>query len=523
MSWFGKNRKAGKVEKIMAVTAEAATGTDNVPGSLTSGKNIRGINVYNVSQLMGYSGITKEGERVATAVDYPFFVLTVPERIDIARLCGPVFGVIAGRQQRIAGMRWKVTAVKKNMDREYVTMKELHSLFTEYAKATDFKSLGVRIRCVMELKRRMPDVLPDLSNFQGALMRWKRRMMSADEDRCSEIEDWLTHPNQEDTFENLTKKAVFDMHTHGGGAIYKETLDRRLENIYILPGGTVNPVRAKRVGMGVAFIQIVDGEQPQLFFQDELSYLWYAPRSDNSYGQLPIEALVNKVAEVLLFDQRAAEMADGTKPPEKLIAFGDRSPFGGIGDMEFEVPLDKAEQKRLETVVNEARKEAIRVITGYGTPAIVDVSRADTFQYQSERQRMVREEVGLVFGASAMEMNLSGSENTSGRNTSEAQERSDLYKGVYPVIQTWENFWNYDVLPFRFGSGFRFAYEPEVSEAEVVKLQTAKKNSGLYSTNEIRTDDMGMDPFEGEEYDKPDAPKAAQPGTEDTPLITRSL
>jgi hypothetical protein len=203
-----------------------------------------------------------------------------------------------------------------------------------------------------------------------------------------------------------------------------------------------------------------------------------------------------------MFDQRAAEMADGTRPPEKLVVMGDRTPFGDIGK-EFDVPLSKPEQRRVEQILNEQKKEALRVLTGYGMPVVVDISRADTFQFQSERQRMVREEVGLVFGASNMEMNLTGAESTSGRNSSETQERYDLYKGIYPIIQGIERFYNREVLPFRYGVGYELSFKTGLSEREKLAALREKKDSGLYSVNEIRTRDLGEDPFSGEEFDKP--------------------
>jgi hypothetical protein len=509
----------------MAVTADQAVGTDLVPPMLNPDpRRQRGLNVYHTSQLMGYSALDKRGERVDAKIDYPFFVLTIPERVDVARLCSPVFGVITGRMQRIAAMSWKVTRKSKETDRMAASMKDAYSIFQEYRGRNDPRSIGVMVRCVLYLRKELLDLLPDLSNFQRSLLRWSRRVKASSEDRCSEIEDWMQHPNAEDTLPSFTKKMVFDMHVHGGAAVFKKPLGGVLENVYVLPGGSVHPLRGLTVGESTGYIQIVDGVQPQVYGQDEVSYLWYAPRSDAAYGQLPLEALVNKVAEVLLFDQRAAEMADGTRPPEKLLAFGESSPFGSLGEGGFEVPLDKGEQKRLETVVNEARKEALRVISGHGTPVVVDVSRADTFQCQSERMKMVREEVGLVFGASPQEMNLSGSENTSGRSTSETQERYDLYKGIFPVLQVQEEFWTHDVFPFRFGQGFLMEYESEVSESEQVKLLSDKLRSGLWSTNELRIGDMGEEPFDGDKYNKPQGSQPQQPGSdESSPLMTRSV
>lgn len=516
-----------QVEKMMAVGADEAVGTGNLPPELNVDPvKQRGLNVYHVSQILRYSAVDKNGGRIGAGIDYPYFVLTIPERVDIARLCSPVFGVITGRQQRIASMEWKITRDAKESDRIAAEMKDAYSIYREHlgaAQSGNYQSVGIVLKCVSFLKRKLPDLLPDLSNFQRSLLRWNRKIKANAEDRCSEIEEWLRHPNEMDTFPNLTKKIVFDMHVHGGVGIFKQQLSGVLENIYALPGGSVNPIRGVTVGEQVAYVQIVDGMQPQIYYGDELSYLWYAPRTDSSYGQLPLEALVNKVAEVLLFDQRAAEMADGTKPPDKLIAFGETAPFALSQDPDMSVPIDATEQKRIETLVNEVRKEGVRVITGRGTPSVVDISRADTFGYQSERSKMIREEVGLVFGASPQEMALTGSESTSGRNTSETQERYDMYKGIFPILQTLEEFWTHDVIPFRYGSGFSMKYESEVSEAEQVKLLSEKLQSGLWAANEIRIKDMGEDPFDGPEYDKPQAAQAQALGSDGNPMSMRTI
>jgi hypothetical protein len=95
--------------------------------------------------------------------------------------------------------------------------------------------------------------------------------------------------------------------------------------------------------------------------------------------------------------------------------------FGSGLDDDSSMPVNKNEQKRVETVINEARKGAIRTLTGIGKPLVLDVSRSDTMQTQIERQRQIREEVALVYNMSNMEVNLTGSEDTSGRAVSESQ------------------------------------------------------------------------------------------------------
>ena len=116
---------------------------------------------------------------------------------------------------------------------------------------------------------------------------------------------------------------------------------------------------------------------------------------------------------------------------------------------------------------------------------------------------MIREEVGVVFGASNAELNLTGSDATSGRETSETQERYDLYKGIFPTIQNLENFWNLRILPFRFGDGYEFKYDQQNTDAKKIREAGEKLQTGLFSVNEIRTKDLGEDPYPDEQFNKP--------------------
>jgi cobyric acid synthase len=82
------------------------------------------------------------------------------------------------------------------------------------------------------------------------------------------------------------------------------------------------------------------------------------------------------------------------------------------------MPLPKEKQKKFQETFNQVRKDAIIIVSGYGTPAVVDISRTDIFNAQSGRIQMLREQIANVFGASNAEMNLAGTESTNGRNTS---------------------------------------------------------------------------------------------------------
>lgn len=269
---------------------------------------------------------------------------------------------------------------------------------------------------------------------------------------------------------------------------------------------------------------MIQGMNGKVYFEDELSYCNYIPSTGMSYGHVPLEALVNKIAESLLFDQLMAERADGTKPPEKAVIFGGKLPFGEFTTEEqYTVPIPAEEQKRIETSLNEPRKNAIRTLTGTGTPLVLDLSKADTIEYQEERQELILKHAALVFGISNDEVNLSGSDNTSGRSTSESQERIDREKGIYPAIQVIEGLLNTEILPLRWGHDFKFTYKEGLSDAERLDIETKKVESQTYSINQVRLE-RGDDPFEGEQYDLPSGQTKQSPdGSDNNPLSVKTL
>jgi hypothetical protein len=466
----------------------------------------RGLNVYSATSLQAVSGRDKSGNMINATYEYPLFGLKIDERLDIFRFCSAVFGIVTSRMQRISGLEWHIIPNSKDEDRIADSLKDAKAIYSEYAPLIEDGNIGAALivrKMLNFVKGYLDEVLDDLSNFNTALLRWKRRINAKNEDKASEIEDWLAEPGLGTDIGDFLKMSVADLMIHGGMGVYKEVNDNKLlENFYLLPGGTVFPMRNRYVGGINAYLQLIDVEEAKIYFQDEISYSKYVPTSARSHGLIPLEALVNKIAESLLFDKRSAEQADGTRPPEKLIVFGDNAPFGSF-DEEVNLPINKDEQGRIETIINESRKEAIRTLSGVGTPISVDLSRENLFQYQMERQKQIREEVGLVYNASNVEMNLTGSDDTSGRATSETQERLDKQRGIYPVILLLQRFFDKDILPFRYGTGYKLEFSGGTNEFEQIRLVKEKMQSGVFPVNEIRTEDLGKEPFEGEEYDKP--------------------
>lgn len=514
--------KSNPVDKSLglAVTAEDVTNPDRHSRPREEG---RGYNVYSLSDLAKLRGQGKDGTQLEGYIEKPYFDLSIDQRVEMVRKTSPVFGVVTSRMNRISALQWDIVPIKNIEDRVAEEIRFRKMIVDEYEGTIEQPYAMKREESRQELLQILPELLPDLSNFEGSLLRWKRRTQYARNDQAAEIADWLGQPNRTHTWTEFAKLWVFDLHTHGAGAIYKEEINDLVENLYVLPGGSVIPLKDKFVGGLQAYAQVTDNYQTQVFFQDEISFSQYLPTSYRSYPLIPLEALINKVTETLFFDKLMAEQADGTKVPEKLIAFSDKAPFGDLDD-EINVPINKDEQRRIETLVNEERKNAIRLLTGYGTPTIIDLSRENTMPIQMERQKMIREEVALVFNMSNMEVNLTGSESTSGRSTAEAQGEIEFGKGIQPIMQIIENKLNLDIIPYRWGNQYKFEFIKGRDEMAEIKKNALLVSSGLKSVNEVRTRDMNELPFPDKQFDSPQSAQPAAPpdGSQENPLFTQN-
>lgn len=489
--------------KAIAGVHETLMQTNLSDAGAVSQKDGRGYQIYTMSQLMGITGAAKDGSRVTGYYEQPIFYLTLEERVSIFRLCSPVFSVVTSRMNRISGMDWTVVSDKYQEDKLYERLRALKQVCDEYKDSKEVAFQIARQKLMTELRTTLPDILPDLSNFQNALIRWKRRIANQKTQSGDWVKDWMMQPNINDKFPDLTKKMIMDLMIHGSVAMYKETMNNKVENVYALPGGTVLPLKNVFAGGVQGFVQIMLGYEPQIMYGNEMAFATYIPTTARSHGFIPLEALINKISESLLFDKLMADQADGSKPPEKMVIIANASPFGSM-DKEFNIPMDQDEQKRVEQKLNTPKKGAIMTFTG-NTATVVDLSRENTMSIQMQRQKDIREEVGLIFQATPMEMSLAGGDNTSGRSTSEAQEQIYHSSGVLPIVKILETMWNYDILPYRFGPGYKLEFSVEKSEKEKMETLKAKMDTGVFSINEVRSDDLNLDPFPDEKFDVPQA------------------
>jgi hypothetical protein len=482
----------------------------------------RGLQIVHATQLVGLTGRDAQGRLQTVNGETPLFYLTIEQRNDIFRLSSPILGVVTSRMNRISGIDFNVEPTKKDEDKIIEHLKSLRGAYREYSNTTELRYLMIRAQIVKRIKEFLPGILPDLNNFDGALTRWRKRILQTCTDKGDEIKAWLQQPNLGTSWEVYIKKFVYDLMIHGSVSTYKQVEKGVIENFDTLPGGTVYKIRNPYFGGAEAYIQYIAGYEPQVFFADEMSHVQYIPTSSKSYSYIPLECLINQVSESLLFNDLMAKQADGTKPPEKLVIVTDnKNPFGDF-DKEDIVPMDTAEQKREETKMNEPRKGAIMTFSG-NDAKVIDLSRENTMAIQNQRQKDIREEVAMVFNMSNMEINLTGSDDTSGRSTSEAQSDIEQGKGITPILKMIENLINHHILPFRYGPGYTFKYQTAKNELKERQLDSIKLQNGEITVNENR--ERHNEPvFEGEEYNKPRGSQLGQVGSDEiNPLMVRNV
>jgi len=486
-------------------------------------KRQRGYQVYNQTQLTQRTGRDKEGRLLSWTVGQPYFHISIAQRIELFKLSAPVFGLVTSRMNRIAGSTFSVVPDKVNEDRIVAQLKRMKDLFFEYSDNMNMTHLMVRGKSVIEIKRFLPDVLDDLSNFERALMRWRKETGFKIQDQAQEIMEWLEHPSRGVTWEMYVKKFVFDSMIHGMVGTYKDVPDGRiLENFDTLAGGSVYKLKNPYVGGIDGHIQIIDGYEPQIFFGNEISVMNPFPISGIHSAMIPLEALINQLANLLLFNEYMAKQSDGTKPPEKLVVITNNLNPYDQPDSADELKMNTSEQKRIEEKLNTPRKHAIMTFAG-NNATVVDLTKADTLPSQMQLQKDIRMDVATVFNASNIEMNLAGSEFTSGKENSQTQVEMEQGKGIIPIMAMIETQINRDILPYRHG-GYSLEFSRGRNEIEELKADLLKLQTGEDTQNELR-ERKGKSVFEDDIYNQPmSAGQQVQPlGSEVNPMSMKQL
>jgi hypothetical protein len=476
-------------------------------------KNKRGINVYSPADLMMVSAKDKEDDIHNVPVELVWTETDSKTRLLIYQKCVPVFSVVTGQSNKIAALDWKVSSVKEDEEKIVQDLKDLGNIYKEIFPFIRFDNGNINefyfaraVEILRILNASLDDLLPDLSNFQSCLYRFKKRIDSKKYIRAKEIEDFMRFPSPGMQWIDFIKKSVQDLMIHGRLALYKQE-----GNFYVLPGGDVYPVKSQYVAGIDSYVQMSDFLEPQIFFPDEMAFTCYMPNSGVANGMTPIDVLINLVSAQINHEKFMAGYADGDAYPQKLVVFGEDNPsfdFSGGFDKNM---LDKDEQARIKYAINQRKKDnAIQVLSGYGTPIVLDLSRENTMAELREWRNIVDKSVAMVFNLSNNEINQTGSDGTSGRSTSEVQQKTDNSKNTKALTDTISSLLNYEVIPDKFGFGYKIEFIAPVSDEEKITLAKMKSESGLYTKNEIRLE-LGLDPVPGEENEILQTPAAPAP------------
>lgn len=492
---------------------------------LTTG---RGYKSYATFRDIGVSGRDNEGELHSVRIEQMWGELDPLTKLQIYQKCAPVLAVVSGRANRISSLEFSILPQKKIEDEIAHELKSKRDQFSEIDGWSAYE-IGQRVRLYSDMRKFLPGLRLDMANFDKELYRWSKAVKSRVTDRCNEIKEFFLQPSRGVQWSEFIKQGVVDLLVHGRGALYKQQVQdirgSRLAGLMWLPGGSVYPIKGEYVGEFLGYVQMVDGwKEPQIFHTDEVCMMQHLPNSGVANGIAPIDSLLSLVSGNMLFSDLMARYADGSNYPEKAVVFGE--PANGMpadSGQFFNDPIDKGEARRIENKLNRLKREAgVAILTGVGTPMVLDLTRADTLNTQMQWMPHIDRYVAMVFNSSNQEINQTGGDGTSGRSTSETQERAENQKAIRSTIVTFEEKFTHEIIPQAFGYGYYMQFSSPRSDEEKVNLAKTKKDSGLFGVNEIRVSDFNADPL-GPEFDIPQGAPPQQQTTEALTAIANKL
>lgn len=460
----------------------------------------RGAYFYESSAIQNVTGRDKNGSLINVPTPYPQFYLTVQQRCDFARLSSPVFIVLSTRMNKISNKDFEIVRMKDEEEEVIEYLKGCYQIYKEREMYNDMKSIVMKVKAVGMISKYIEDILPDMSNFSTALLRWRKSVQHTQLSEAERIKEWLMQPNQGVTWEDFTKKYVADCLIHGACAVYKQKgADGLLDNFDTLASGSVYRAIPQYFTTYNAYVQRTSRGEAIIYHKDEISYSQYLPVGWMGGSMIPLECIIAMVSNQLLADRLMADQADGTRPPEKIVVVTNQMPNL---DKTEELPMNTSDQKRIEEKVSRPKKYPVITLTG-NDAKILDIGIKDAAGNSLERQVDIRKVTASVFGLSNMEMNLTGSADVSGRETGKEQGEIDRGRGEYPIQANLARAMTYDIIPGKFGTGWKMQYPETKNELEKEQLDALRLQNGKVSKNDLREED-GRAPWEDDRYNQPD-------------------
>lgn len=449
----------------------------------------------------------------------PYWSLVDPTTaFEIVQRCIPAWSVITLRQNTMVTHRPKIETLKEAEERISAYLFNLKDIFSEFGDAT-LPHAGLRTRIYLEIAKYLGPhmVRPDLTNFNKAHNRWFQEIQQQKFDHSQAALEYFENPAPGKTWAEFVKQFVMDFLVVGRAGVWMETFGGpapRYGNFHMFPSGTLYRVGPVRLGEPDAYVQIVQDfsglpvEEPLLFEEHEVLYEELVSVSSAGVPMTPINAFVNLALERMLSEKQRLKYADGSKKVQKVLAIGQpgQKPADFVtsrapGAYENAGP-PKTDVRRITLKVNEQTEDDVAVIDSTGNIQVIDLTRADLLDYFSTRDDAIQREAGRCWWATPMEMGLAGSDDTSGRSTSEAQERIALAAGTAPIVVALESAMN-TAARRKFGNGLVFSLEMERTEREIAELMKLEKGTGVLAVNDILRK-HGLRVYDDERFDLPD-------------------
>lgn len=498
-------------------------------------ENLRGLDVIPLSKL-SVRGETRDGTIIKTELGAGnFFQLDPWTAETMATTCAPIAGVVHQRCTKAARAGWSIeTRNRTHIIDEFASGLE-HLNYLYDLKGDSPADLGAKLRIWTELKKELPDLFPDLSNFPAEKKWWLKRQRSASSNDTAGLEMWLSNPANLGglAFDEFIKTWTRDYMIHRAASIYKQQGPMgELAGLKMLPGGSVFRLPPMAAGLETAYLQVplgcffaggaygyVEGDDvwlggpgssaqsqiSKLYFRTELSHSQYLPSTNWADGVSPLDALIDAFKSHLRLSGLFTESSDGTRSPEKAIIMGTKLPRMNLtedSDNSSDAPLQETEHIRIERALNDKTRDTIvKILSRLGDATVVDLSHNDKATMLLEWENKVEQLIALVYGATMQEVNRTDSGGTSGRSTSEANERAESTSGMGPIYVGFENALTENVFrPYKPWAVFRM--QSGLSDKERAEIAAGMLASGL-SLNETRDRVWEAEAVEGDEYDKP--------------------
>lgn len=493
------------------------------PKGLQQKTNGQGYAVLSAYDLMQIAAKDKDGNSRTFDIPSQYDYVDSATAITIYSKCDTLFSVVNKTAKTISSIsKFKVKHKGKEFDNLERMLRDNKDIFLENLNSAlaildkdnthKWKHFYAASEALARLITELPELIFDWQtgqfvNFEKAMLRLSRKYKVALSHSIAEIENFIFAPNPYLTWREFIETIVQDFMLHRGIAV--QVLN---DNLYILPGGTIYPVKGKYIGDEAGYVQFIPGgEQPLFFNYNDIIYAQYLPNSIVGIGMSPLDVLVDLIASQLMIDDFMSEYSNKETPPEKLLVFG-KDATADFSAITNDDPMNKDEQKRIETILNRSKREnAIKILSGYGQPFLLDLSRENVMGQFIQWREVVDRSIARVYGLSNLEVNLTAPSGTSGRSVAEVLERQDNSKAHRPMIVAIEDLFSQRIIPAKYGFDYYLESDENISESEKIDIATKKANSGLFTKNEIRMKDYELDPHESKTADDlvGQAPEAA--------------